>query len=168
MAKKIKIDKLYGRSGRCPFCGQDGQLVHIYKDEFNVCPDCKVYWPIGYGLFSSWQEESEKDWLENISLLSSYKKVKPVFHDEDSGTVELPDNPKIVEDQDHKVTLSSFAYNILRNYSPEGPKLSKQGFWFWESKESPVRIRLDENNEYRIELYDMISDIISNIPLSED
>jgi hypothetical protein len=53
-AGTVKTDNYFGG---CPQC-VEGAGVNVCKSHYGICETLKVYWPIGYNLFSSWQEEN--------------------------------------------------------------------------------------------------------------
>jgi hypothetical protein len=64
--------------GGCPQCGK-GEYVNVFKSHFNVCGTHKVFWSIGYNLFSTWQEENEEIWRKNDEMLSGFTEVYPIY-----------------------------------------------------------------------------------------
>jgi len=64
--------------GGCPQCGQ-GLYVNVFKSHYNICDTHKVFWPIGYNLFSSWQEENEEVWRKNDEMLKGFTQVEPIY-----------------------------------------------------------------------------------------
>jgi hypothetical protein len=63
--------------GGCPHCGA-GLCENVRKSHYGVCETHKVFWPIGSGLFSSWQEEDEEIWRKNREMLASFTQVEPI------------------------------------------------------------------------------------------
>ena len=66
------------RYGNCPVCGQTDGYLNISCNHWFVCHEHKTKWFVGSSLFSSWQIETEVDWLGNAVLLGRYKDVEPV------------------------------------------------------------------------------------------
>ena len=64
--------------GNCPECGKTDGYVNISCNHWFVCHEHKTKWFVGSGLFSSWENEREIDWLGNAVLLGRYKDVKPL------------------------------------------------------------------------------------------
>jgi hypothetical protein len=64
--------------GGCPFCGSTGYYRNIGKDHWFYCETHKTKWYVGSNLYSNWQYQSEKIWLENARVLESYTEVEPV------------------------------------------------------------------------------------------
>jgi hypothetical protein len=62
--------------GVCPECGLGNGYLNVHKTHFFVCDTHKVFWCVGFNLFSSWQEEDEQIWKENSKKLDSYKYVE--------------------------------------------------------------------------------------------
>jgi hypothetical protein len=65
--------------GLCPVCHSAPQWLNVRQSHYNVCHEHRVYWPIGWNLFSSWRTETEADWQRNIDLLRGFRKVEPYF-----------------------------------------------------------------------------------------
>ena len=65
--------------GACPECKEQDTscYLNIGKDHWIYCDKHRVCWPIGYNLFSSWQEETEEDWERNRQQLKDYRVVEP-------------------------------------------------------------------------------------------
>lgn len=88
-----------GYFGLCPECGAEPQYVNVERDNWNVCGKCRVCWPIGSNLFSSWQEETEADWERNRALLASCREVEPVYPEwvtamkEKAANLPIPQGP---------------------------------------------------------------------------
>lgn len=70
-------DDHYSVVGYCPECHKEGAYLNVEKCHWAICDACKTTWPIGVGLFSSWQEETMEDWQRNAELICSFKEVKP-------------------------------------------------------------------------------------------
>jgi hypothetical protein len=64
--------------GGCPQCGE-GPYVNVRKTHYGVCDVHRVYWPIGAGLFSSWQEENQEIWDANATMLGGFAQVEPIY-----------------------------------------------------------------------------------------
>jgi len=80
MGKIIKFpSNEEGYFGLCPKCKKTDGYCNIYKDIWFRCDTHKVKWYAGYGLFSSWEYETEEKWQQNTEFLSSYRKVEPFF-----------------------------------------------------------------------------------------
>jgi ribosomal protein L37AE/L43A len=62
--------------GVCPECGFHDGYLNVRKNIWFVCDQCKTKWSGGYGLFSSWEEETEADWERNLALLDTYRTVE--------------------------------------------------------------------------------------------
>jgi hypothetical protein len=58
--------------GCCPKCGGNDGYLNVAQSHWQVCDKCKIKWPIGFGLFSSWKLETEEDWQRNEELLSTF------------------------------------------------------------------------------------------------
>ena len=67
----------HGDFGGCPECGQNDGYLNVGKTHWFVCHQHKTKWDIGFGLFSSWQEETEETWQKNAQHLEGYHLVKP-------------------------------------------------------------------------------------------
>jgi hypothetical protein len=65
--------------GGCPVCRKSGHYLNVFKDIWFVCDEHKKRWSGGYGLFSSWQNETEDDWERNEKLLMTYDECKPFY-----------------------------------------------------------------------------------------
>lgn len=59
----------------CPLCGGESLLLNLYKEHWVVCEPCRVKWPVGWNLFSCWQEETEDTWNRNAEILKGYTLV---------------------------------------------------------------------------------------------
>jgi hypothetical protein len=70
------VDDLFGL---CPECHEEAPYLNIGKSHWKVCDKCKTCWPIGSGLFSSWQEEDEATWEANRKLVESLRRVEPFY-----------------------------------------------------------------------------------------
>ncbi|MFC1782066.1 response regulator [Planctomycetota bacterium] len=66
------------RYGNCPVCGKTDGYVNISCNHWFVCHEHKTKWFVGSGLFSSWENEREIDWLGNAVLLGRYEDVEPI------------------------------------------------------------------------------------------
>ena len=64
--------------GNCPVCGKTDGYVNISCNHWFVCHEHKTKWFVGSGLFSSWENEREIDWLGNAVLLGRYEDVEPI------------------------------------------------------------------------------------------
>lgn len=64
--------------GGCPQCG-NAEYVNVFKSHYNICETHKVFWSIGYNLFSSWQQENEEIWQKNRELLQGLTQVEPIY-----------------------------------------------------------------------------------------
>ena len=64
--------------GNCPVCGKTDGYVNISCNHWFVCHEHKTKWFVGSGLFPSWENEREIDWLGNAVLLGRYEDVEPV------------------------------------------------------------------------------------------
>jgi hypothetical protein len=73
-----------GYFGTCPECHaetgefHDHEYVNIGKAHFAVCEQHRKYWSIGWGLFSSWRDESPEEHEKNRALLAPMDVVEPV------------------------------------------------------------------------------------------
>ena len=67
--------------GDCPYCGTSYYL-NVRKNHWGYCHAHKVKWHIGYGLFSSWQYESDETWRQNWEQLEGYREVEPWLRDD--------------------------------------------------------------------------------------
>lgn len=65
--------------GLCPHCHREPEYVNVCKENYAICSDHKVFWWIGHGIFSSWQEETEEDWQRNTELLKGCERVEPFY-----------------------------------------------------------------------------------------
>jgi len=63
--------------GECPECGKNDGYLNVRKCHFFVCHQHKTAWSVGWNLFSSWREETEKTWEENARLLEGYRVGEP-------------------------------------------------------------------------------------------
>src|SRR5215467_2490340 len=87
--KIVTTDQYFGG---CPKCGAGGCL-NVRKSHYGACGDHQVFWPIGYNLFSSWQEESPDIWRENESLLATFTEVQPIYPPDRMRPAEEPIPP---------------------------------------------------------------------------
>lgn len=87
------------RFGLCPDCAAAGKYadtfpyLNVHKNLFKLCEEHKVYWPMGYGLFSSWEQETEEDWTRNKAKLDTMRRVEPAF---------LPATEAAWKDREHR------------------------------------------------------------------
>jgi hypothetical protein len=72
---RLRVDNYFGG---CPECGGDDGYLNVNRDHWFVCDKHKTKWWAGYNLFSSWQEESEAEWLSNSYRLAEYREVQPL------------------------------------------------------------------------------------------
>jgi hypothetical protein len=56
----------------CPSCGEAGELVNVASSHWGICNECELKWHIGTNLFSSWRDQTEKDWKRSARLLAKY------------------------------------------------------------------------------------------------
>ena len=75
-APKVTTDEYFGG---CPECGKSSGYLNVRGSHYGTCADHRVYWPIGYNLFSLWREEAEDEWRQNAALLLTYCEVKPIY-----------------------------------------------------------------------------------------
>jgi hypothetical protein len=61
-------------------CGNEGAYFNVNRTHWFYCNDCKTRWLVGSNLFSSWREETEKDWEKNVEEYGSYKEIKPAYN----------------------------------------------------------------------------------------
>ena len=80
--------------GGCPECGDTNGYLNVGGNHWFVCDAHKTKWCVGYGLFSSWQEESESAWAANAAKLETMREVDP-----------LP-SPPVFPDGDETATLT--------------------------------------------------------------
>jgi len=66
------------RFGNCPVCGKTDGYVNISCNHWFICHEHRTKWFVGSGLFSSWENEMEIDWLGNAVLLGRYEDVEPI------------------------------------------------------------------------------------------
>lgn len=64
--------------GVCPECG-DSEMRNVERNQYGVCPEHKVYWGIGSGLFSGWRYENETIWEENVRFLEACEEIEPAY-----------------------------------------------------------------------------------------
>ena len=65
--------------GLCPHCKRAPLILNVNRNHYGTCEQHKVKWLVGSNLFSSWREQSERDWARNAAVLSVYRKVDPFF-----------------------------------------------------------------------------------------
>jgi hypothetical protein len=63
--------------GACPECGKRDGYRNIYRQHFFFCEEHRITWVPGTNLFSSWREESKKDWREAWEQLKDYRVYDP-------------------------------------------------------------------------------------------
>jgi hypothetical protein len=80
-----------GSFGFCPECGKTDGYVNIGRNHWFVCDAHKTRWRAGWNLFSSWREESEKDWEANWVRIKDYDIVQPARL---GGEPEVSDPPR--------------------------------------------------------------------------
>jgi hypothetical protein len=54
---------------------------NVGRDHWLICHEHKYGWWIGSNLFSGWREETEKQWEENKTLLSTYSEPSETVND---------------------------------------------------------------------------------------
>jgi len=64
------------RGGVCPTCHNSDGYVNVGKNHYGLCREHGVFWYIGYGLFSCWQDETEEHWQANRDLLAGMTRVR--------------------------------------------------------------------------------------------
>jgi hypothetical protein len=74
----------------CPVCGYNDGYINIGATHYFFCHEHKTIWPIGEGLFSSWLEEDNTIWEENMREFGHYKMAGPI----------VKDNPAVEADDD--------------------------------------------------------------------
>ena len=90
--RRERLSAYYGRCPRCLKCAD--RWMNVYKDHWLTCSDCMTKWTIGSNLFSSWREENERKWRENLYRLAGYQEVTPVSLPDDlddAGNTSLDD-----------------------------------------------------------------------------
>lgn len=76
--------------GECPKChGTDNVIRNYGENHWGACEGCRVTWCIGYNLYSSWQNETEVDWLRNREYLSGFTVIN-------ADTLEVIQVPEIM------------------------------------------------------------------------
>ena len=65
--------------GAC-HCGNEGRYFNVSRTHWFYCDDCKTRWSVGCNLFSSWREETAKDWEKNIEKYGGYREIKPAYN----------------------------------------------------------------------------------------
>ncbi len=61
----------------CPRCGGNDGYLNVGKTHWFVCHKHKTRWCVGFGLFSSWMDETREQHEENAELLVTYEDVDP-------------------------------------------------------------------------------------------
>lgn len=64
--------------GVCPRCFHTDGCLHVGRDEWFVCHNCKVKWLIGSNLFSAWREMTDEEFEKNAELLNSYAEIEAI------------------------------------------------------------------------------------------
>jgi hypothetical protein len=62
--------------GDCPKCGKNDGYLNVNRNHYFLCKEHKTCWGVGSNLFSSWKDEDESIWEENIKTLSECRIVK--------------------------------------------------------------------------------------------
>jgi hypothetical protein len=44
-----------------------------------LCSEHRVFWSVGWNLFSGWRNETEADWQRNIELLRGFTEIEPFY-----------------------------------------------------------------------------------------
>jgi hypothetical protein len=65
--------------GACPVCGRTDGYMNVGGNHWFVCDEHKTAWPIGYNLFSSWEDETPEIWAENERRLACFSVVQPIY-----------------------------------------------------------------------------------------
>jgi len=102
--EKVEKDFNMGRNeyfGMCPRCFEDGEeyeavYCNIERNHCYYCDKHKLFWVIGSNLFSSWREETEKDWRLNSEKLNQYTEIEE-FHPEDLFNLRMQQFQEIAE-----------------------------------------------------------------------
>ena len=59
---------------KCRF-GHDVRMFNIMRGHFVACDTCRTYIFVGSNLMSSWREENEGIWQENLESVEGYRFV---------------------------------------------------------------------------------------------
>ncbi len=73
--EKVTTDEYFGG---CPTCGKNDGYFNVHRTHWMVCNRHKTRWLVGSNLFSSWREETEADWKENMERMGGYAVIRPV------------------------------------------------------------------------------------------
>jgi hypothetical protein len=75
-------DGVYGEEeedqGRCPVCGNPGDMLNHGRNHWMVCHDHKVKWRIGSGFFSIFHRDRKAKWDQAAAILAEYREVDPL------------------------------------------------------------------------------------------
>lgn len=71
--------------GACPKCRRHDGYVNIGSTHIFVCAEHRVWWAIGWNLFSSWETDTPEEKAEAVRLVESFQEVKPVYPDQDKN-----------------------------------------------------------------------------------
>lgn len=129
---EITTDEYFGG---CPKCGKTDGYVNVGRSHWGVCDEHKTKWPIGANLFSSWKEETEKQWKRNANLLEGYTEVEPLEADPKIFEPKRPQNRwQVLADAayalDHEtLTETEYLRSALAAFSdPTDPTVDFEGY----------------------------------------
>ena len=65
--------------------------MNVGASHYGMCDEHLCWWPIGAGLFSPDEHDTEEQWERNRALLANRQEVKPVYPDRASyATLGMP------------------------------------------------------------------------------
>lgn len=67
------------RFGGCPECGKCDGYYNVRSDHWHFCHTHRTKWNVAANMFSSWRQETERDWERNVSEFEGYRQVDPVY-----------------------------------------------------------------------------------------
>ena len=68
-----------GGFGHCPVCGSGELYLNVYKTHWIICERHGLRWCAGYNLLSSWQYQTEQEWILNDRRLTRFRETEPYY-----------------------------------------------------------------------------------------
>jgi hypothetical protein len=70
--------------GGCPICCKHDGYLNIGRTHWFVCHQHRTCWAYGAGIFSSWSDGTEEEYLRNWERIKHYLEVQPIYSPGDS------------------------------------------------------------------------------------
>ena len=65
--------------GACPVCGSNGIYLNVGKTHWKICERHGLRWRFGHNLISTWQLDTEEDWIRNDKRLDRCREAEPYY-----------------------------------------------------------------------------------------